>query len=107
VLPSIYFVGFDQFRSTLSIGPVLGFRGYDVGSEIAAELYGTPQPLPFPSLPADEQTASKGEWSPRQMMAALGAGIMLGAVGGRLMAARAAARAAARPTRRPSSFGRK
>lgn len=96
VRDSIYFVGFDQFRSTLSIGPVLGFRGYDVGAEIAAELYGDETPrtsLPYPSLPADEQTASKIEWTPRQMLAVLGAGVVVGAVGGRLMAARTAARA--------------
>ena len=100
LLDSIYFVGFDQFRSTLSIGPVLGFRGYDVGAEIASELYAdeaaTPRTrvnLPYPSLPADEQTASKVEWTPRQMLVVLGVGAFVGAVGGRFMGARTAARA--------------
>ena len=105
VLDSIYFVGFDQFRSTLSIGPVLGFRGYDVGAEIASELYAdetaastrTSGNLPYPSLPADEQTASKVEWTPRQMIMVLGVGAFVGAVGGRFMGSRG--RAAARATR--------
>ena len=103
VRDSIYFVGFDQFRSTLSIGPVLGFRGYDVGAEIASELYpdetATPRTrvnLPYPSLPADEQTASKVEWTPRQMLVVLGVGAFVGAVGGRFMGARTAARATRR-----------
>lgn len=105
VLDSIYFVGFDQFRSTLSIGPVLGFRGYDVGAEIASELYAdetaastcTRFNSPYPSLPADEQTASKVEWTPRQMIMVLGVGAFMGAVGGRFMGSRG--RAAARATR--------
>ena len=105
VRDSIYFVGFDQFRSTLSIGPVLGFRGYDVGAEIASELYAdetaastrTSGNLPYPSLPADEQTASKVEWTPRQMIMVLGVGAFVGAVGGRFMGSRG--RAAARATR--------
>ena len=105
VLDSIYFVGFDQFRSTLSIGPVLGFRGYDVGAEIASELYAdetaastrTSGNLPYPSLPADEQTASKVEWTPRQMIMVLGVGAFVGAVGGRFMGSRG--RTAARATR--------
>ena len=102
VRDSIYFVGFDQFRSTLSIGPVLGYRGYDVGAEIAAELYGTPQPLRYPSLPPDEQAGSKVEWTPRQMLAVMGVGVLLGAVGGRLAAGRAGARAVRRtPLRVP------
>ena len=99
-IDSIYFVGFDQFRSTLSIGPVLGFRGYDVGAEIASELYAdegaaprTSGHLPYPSLPADEQSASKLEWTPRQMLTVLGVGAVVGAVGGRFMGARTAARA--------------
>ena len=105
VLDSIYFVGFDQFRSTLSIGPVLGFRGYDVGAEIASELYAdetaatkrTSVNLPYPSLPADEQTATKVEWTPRQMIMVLGVGAFMGAVGGRFMGSRG--RTAARATR--------
>ena len=46
-----------------------------------------------PSLPADEQTASKVEWTPRQMLVVLGVGAFVGAVGGRFMGARTAARA--------------
>ena len=55
VIDSIYFVGFDSLCATLSLGPVLGFRGYDVGVDIAHELYGTPKPSPFPSIPSSEQ----------------------------------------------------
>ena len=59
ILPSIFFVGMDQFQSTLSIGPVLGYRGYDVGVAVAEELYGpappAPAPVPAPTpVPAPE-----------------------------------------------------
>jgi hypothetical protein len=50
----------DQFTdSTLSIGPVLGYRGYDVGAAIASELYGpAANPLRYPSLPATVSSPS-------------------------------------------------
>jgi len=71
----------DQFtNSTLSIGPVLGYRGYDVGAAIAAELYGPPpKQLRFPSLPADEQEEqSKPLVTPRRALGTLGAGMLIG-----------------------------
>ena len=90
VVSSIYLVGLDQFRSTLSVGPILGYRGYDVGAEIASELYGTPQTRPFPSLPDNEQTASSPiDISPRRVAGVLFAGIVLGALGSSLRGRRA------------------
>ena len=90
VVSSIYLVGLDQFRSTLSVGPILGYRGYDVGAEIASELYGTPQTRPFPSLPDNEQAASSLiEISPRRVAGVLCAGIVLGALGSSLRGRRA------------------
>ena len=60
VIDSIYFVGMDQFQSTLSIGPLLGYRGYDVGAAIASELYGRPaKPLRFPRCPPMSRTARR------------------------------------------------
>ena len=98
VIDSIYLVGLDQFvNSTLSVGPVLGYRGYDVGAAIASELYGPPpKPLRFPSLPADEQTAgSKPLLTPARALGTLGAGIVIGGLAGGLITALRARRAPA------------
>ena len=70
-----------QFKSTLSIGPVLGYRGYDVGAAIASELYGPPkhhQSRRYPSLPADEATPLV---SPQHGIKILAAGVAVGIAG--------------------------
>lgn len=88
VIDSIYFVGMDQFQSTLSIGPLLGYRGYDVGAAIASELYGRPaKPLRFPSLPADEQDGSPPLLTPRRAAGVMAAGMAAGVMGSLLMSA--------------------
>ncbi len=88
VVDSIYFVGMNQFKSTLSIGPVLGYRGYDVGAAIASDLYGPPsKPLRFPSLPADEQDGSKPLVTPARALGVFGAGMLVGIGGSLLMSA--------------------
>jgi hypothetical protein len=82
--PSIYFVGFDPLPSTLSLGPALGYRGYDVGASIAHELYGTPLSR-SPSLPASEQEGSSAlgsalDMSPRHALGVLASGVAIGVV---------------------------
>ena len=80
ILPLIAYALFGSSR-TLSVGPVLGYRGYDVGAEIASELYGTPQARPFPSLPEDEQRANKQPMSAGRVAAVLAAGVAIGVLG--------------------------
>ena len=87
IIDSIYFVGLDQFRSTLSIGPIHGYRGYDVGAEIASELYGAPpNARRFPSLP-DDGEARSSPVSPTHALNVLGMGMALGVAGSFLSSA--------------------
>lgn len=82
VIPSIYFVGMDQFKSTLSIGPVLGYRGYDVGASIAAELYGAPpNQKRWPALPDDEQGDDKPLISAKHALGVVGGGMAISVIG--------------------------
>ena len=86
---SIQGVGLDQFaNTTLSIGPVLGYRGYDVGAAIASDLYGPPAaPRRFPSLPADEQDGSRPLVTPSRALGVLGVGMAAGMAGSLLLSA--------------------
>jgi len=87
VISSIYFVGIDFLDATLSLGPVLGYRGYDVGAQIAHEIYGKQhcsKGLAYPSLPASAQHEGGTERlpiKPKHAASALAMGVLLGMVG--------------------------
>lgn len=98
VLPSIHFVGFDYGDSSLSLGPALGYRGYDVGATIAHELYapsGTPPPH-LASLPPDARDRHAGfAPTPRHAITVVAAGIVIGMTMSVLRTRRAGAATAA------------
>ena len=81
VLPSIHFIGFDYGDSSLSLGPALGYRGYDVGATIAHELYGPPGTPPprLASLPPAVRDGHAGFVpTPRHAATVVAAGVAIG-----------------------------